>query len=134
VFVLTSSGTCSASESVINGLSPFVEVVRIGGTTCGKPYGFSGKDNCGTSYFPIEFQGTNAAGFGDYADGFAPSCTVSDDLAHELGDPNEAMLAAALAYQATGSCPAGRQLAPDPWAQPAQLYRSPVRENRILTE
>src|SRR5260370_5158070 len=35
VFVLTSSGTCSASESVINGLSPFVEVVRIGGTTCG---------------------------------------------------------------------------------------------------
>ena len=134
VFVLTSGGTCSASESVINGLSPFLDVVRIGGTTCGKPYGFTAKDNCGTSYFPIEFQGTNAAGFGDYADGFAPSCTASDDLAHELGDPNEAMLAAALAYQATGSCPAGRQLAPDPWAQPAQLYRSPVRENRILTE
>ena len=134
VLVLTYGGTCSASESVINGLSPFLDVVRIGGTTCGKPYGFTAKDNCGTSYFPIEFQGTNAAGFGDYADGFAPNCTVSDDLAHELGDPNEAMLAAALAYQATGSCPAGHQLAPDPWAQPAQLYRSPARENRILTE
>jgi hypothetical protein len=26
---------------------------RVGGTTCGKPYGFAAEDNCGISYFPI---------------------------------------------------------------------------------
>ena len=119
IYVLTDSGTCSASESVINGLAPFVEVVLIGHTTCGKPYGFLGKDNCGTAYFPIEFQGTNAAGFGDYADGFAP---------------NETMLAAALVYQATGSCPAAGQVTSALPISSAQLFRSPVRENRILKE
>jgi hypothetical protein len=133
VFVLTESGTCSASESVINGLAPFLEVVQVGGKTCGKPYGFTGRDNCGTAYFPIEFQGTNAAGFGDYADGFVPTCLALDDLMHERGDPNEAMLAAALAYQATGSCPPSHLIATDPSAQP-QLVRSPVRENRFHTE
>lgn len=133
LFVLTDSGTCSASESVINSLSPFLEVVRIGGTTCGKPYGFTGKDNCGVSYFPIEFQGTNSAGFGDYADGFMPSCTARDDLGHELGDTREAMLAAALNYQATGSCPGGHAIAAYP-SESAQLLRPPVRENRIVTE
>ena len=40
VFVLTGNRTCSASESIINGLSPFVEVIQIGEQTCGKPYGF----------------------------------------------------------------------------------------------
>lgn len=49
-----------ASEAVINSLSPFVEVIRIGGTTCGKPYGFEQANNCGTAYFAIQFQGKNA--------------------------------------------------------------------------
>ena len=41
VFVLTGAGTCSASESIINSLRGIdVQVVQIGGTTCGKPYGF----------------------------------------------------------------------------------------------
>ena len=104
VYVLAQSGTCSASESVINGLRGVgVDVVLIGGKTCGKPYGFTAKDNCGISYFPIEFAGVNAQGFGDYADGFEPSssgtagtrfvkgCVVSDDTLHALGDASEAM-------------------------------------------
>ena len=37
IFVLTTSATCSASEEVINGLKPFMEVITIGATTCGKP-------------------------------------------------------------------------------------------------
>ena len=106
VFVLTSSNTCSASESVINSLSPFMQVVRIGNTTCGKPYGFSYKDNCGTSYAAMQFKGVNASGFGDYADGFAPTCPVADDLAHQRGDPAELMLAGAMTYVRTGACPA----------------------------
>ncbi len=58
VFVLTSSASCSASESVINALEGIdVQVIRIGRTTCGKPYRYTPEDNCGISYFPIEFKG-----------------------------------------------------------------------------
>ena len=67
VFVLTGPDTCSASESIINSLRGIgVEVVQIGSTTCGKPYGFYPQDNCGTTYFSIEFRGVNAMNFGDY--------------------------------------------------------------------
>ena len=105
VTVLTTGGTCSASESIINGLrGADVEVNQIGGTTCGKPYGFYPTPNCGTTYFAIQFKGVNAKGFGDYADGLAPTCSVPDDYQHALGDTGEAMLAAALQYRASGSC------------------------------
>ena len=50
-----------------------VEVIQIGSTTCGKPYGFYPTDNCGTTYFTIQFKGVNDAGFGDYSDGFSPA-------------------------------------------------------------
>lgn len=119
VFVLTGSGTCSASEAIINGLRGIdVEVIQIGGTTCGKPYGFYAMENCGTTYFTIQFKGVNAKGYGDYSDGFSPSnlatvegepvpgCAVSDDFDNFLGDANEALLNAALAYRlAPGTCP-----------------------------
>lgn len=118
VFVLTTPATCSASESVVNGLRGIdVEVVLIGGTTCGKPFGFYPDDNCGQTYFTIQFQGVNNKGFGDYPDGFSPSnsasvaavkvpgCAVADDLTRELGDPGEAMFAAALGYRSNGVCP-----------------------------
>ena len=115
VFVLVSGSTCSASEAIVNGLRGVdVEVRLIGTTTCGKPYGFFGQDNCGITYFPIEFQGVNAKSFGDYADGFVPSgssnagnnvtgCAANDDLDHALGDPAEGQLAQALFNRANGS-------------------------------
>ncbi len=106
VTVLSTAGTCSASESVINGLrGADVEVIQIGGTTCGKPYGFTPVPNCGTTYFSIEFKGVNNKGFGDFTDGFAPTCQVSDDLTRPVGDQNEGLLAAALTYRATQACP-----------------------------
>jgi carboxyl-terminal processing protease len=119
VFVLTGGTTCSASESMINGLRGIdIEVIQIGNPTCGKPYGFYPEDNCGTSYFSIQFRVVNEKGFGDYADGFSPDpgsvvggaatngCLVSDDFDHQLGNPSEARLAAALQYRASGTCPA----------------------------
>ena len=58
VYVITTGSTCSASEAVINSLRGIdVEVVQIGSPTCGKPYGFYPTDNCGTTYFTIQFQG-----------------------------------------------------------------------------
>jgi C-terminal processing protease CtpA/Prc len=130
VTVLTTAGTCSASEAVINGLRGVdVEVDIIGGQTCGKPYGFIPVDNCGTTYFSIEFQGVNAKGFGDYADGFAPTCTVADDLGHALGDPAESVLAAALSYRATNACPASSTARAS--AVQMHLVRPPIKEISI---
>lgn len=117
VFVLTGGSTCSASESIVNSLRGIgMEVVQIGNTTCGKPYGFYGLDNCGTTYFTIQFKGVNADGYGDYTDGFfpdgntgteadLPGCRVGDDFTHPLGNPDEARLAAAIHYIETGNCP-----------------------------
>jgi C-terminal processing protease CtpA/Prc len=125
VFVLTGSNTCSASESIINSLQGIgVDVIQIGSTTCGKPYGFYPQDNCGTTYFSVEFKGENDKGFGDYSDGFSPAntatspgavvtgCSVGDDYAHALGDPQERRYAAALAYRQTTMCPVPSGLAP----------------------
>jgi hypothetical protein len=138
VFVLAGPVTCSASESIINGLRGIdVEVVQIGGTTCGKPYGFYPFDNCGTTYFSIQFEGVNDKGFGDYADGFSsgagggvvvPGCPVADDFHHDLGDPEEARLAAALAWRAApGTCPASAK----PTVDAGTMVKPPWRSNRL---
>lgn len=118
VFILSTDNTCSASEAVINGLRGVdVEVVLIGSRTCGKPFGFYGTDNCGETYFTIQFKGVNNKGFGDYTDGFTPNnavspvgekisgCVADDDFSDQLGDESENMLSTALAYRANGQCP-----------------------------
>jgi hypothetical protein len=146
VFVLTSAGTCSASEAIINGLRGVgVNVIEVGTTTCGKPYGFYPQDNCGTTYFSIQFQGNNYAGFGSYGDGFTPAnaitvngypipgCSVADDFAHALGDPVEAEFAAALGYRATGTCPAPSGFAP-PRLHAGRIIRPEPLMNRILRQ
>ncbi len=151
VFVLTGPSTCSASESIMNSLRGVdVEVIQIGSTTCGKPYGFYPTDNCGITYFSIQFKGVNAKDFGDYADGFSPQntistagvlvpgCSVADDFSHALGDQDEGRVAAALDYRDSLTCPvppsgiALQTLDGAPFVTDAQLYKSPWHENRIL--
>ena len=154
VYILSSGDTCSASEALINGLTGVdFEVVLIGGTTCGKPYGFYATDNCGLTYFTIQFVGVNEKNFGDYTDGFTPGaasagatingCAVADDFSDTLGNDNEAMLSAALTHIETGSCPAvqksafglnakSAEIARDP---ATSLYNSPrVRNRRLLKQ
>lgn len=111
VFILTTSDTCSASEAIINGLRGIdVEVILIGDTTCGKPYGFVPEDNCGTTYFTIQFRAVNDKGFGSYADGFQPTCQARDDIRYPLGDPRETILGTALYYLDLGQCPTSQQV------------------------
>lgn len=106
VTLLVTHGTASASESVINSLRGIdVTVDLIGAKTRGKPYGFFPQDNCGYTYFAVQFKGVNNKGFGDYADGFAPTCAISDDFNHARGDVAEGLLMAALSYRLTGVCP-----------------------------
>jgi carboxyl-terminal processing protease len=151
VYVITTSATCSASEAIINSLRGVgVKVVQVGSTTCGKPYGFYPQDNCSTTYFTIQFEGVNNAGFGGYADGFIPAgtgssannlpgCAASDDFTKQLGDPTEANLAAALQYRANGTCPApiaSTATGTSKWLArltgKSIMIRSPARENRII--
>lgn len=107
VYVLSTGNTCSASEAVVNGLrGAGVQVELIGQTTCGKPYGFLERKNCGLGINAIEFVLTNHLGQGHYTQGFAPTCAVADDLQHALGDAQEGMLAAALRHMSGGTCPA----------------------------
>ena len=149
VFVLTTRGTASASEETINALRGVgVEVIQIGTTTRGKPYGFSARDNCGVSYFTVQFKGLNDAGFGDYSDGFIPGgtgttpanlpgCVVADDLDHPLGDSAEALVSAALRYINTGSCATNRAAPSAARAKAIEagegtLLRDPIREIMLL--
>ena len=155
VYILTGPSTCSASESIINGLRGIdVEVIQIGGTTCGKPYGFYPFDNCGTTYFSIQFRGVNNKDFGDYSDGFSPEnvaqtegepvpgCLVSDDFTRALGDPREGRLNAALQYREDGSCPSvvGARLKPvrPGWQRLNQANGEVIKpeflKNRILRQ
>jgi C-terminal processing protease CtpA/Prc len=152
VFVLTGDGTCSASEAIINGLRGVgIEVIQVGSTTCGKPYGFYPTDNCGTTYFTIQFKGSNAQGFGDYSDGFSPAntagaagvslpgCSVADDFTKLLGDPTEGRLAVALAYRDTGTCPVASGLSvgdPEPFEDFVEpvVPKSPWHSNRIYRQ
>jgi hypothetical protein len=129
-----------------------VEVIQIGSTTCGKPYGFYATDNCGTTYFTIQFRGVNAKNFGEYTDGFSPQnassdpdatlpgCSIADDFEHQLGNPLESRFQTALAYRDTPTCPAASGIANPGFSKVAAplsatdgiLPRSPWRENRIL--
>jgi hypothetical protein len=130
VTVLTTPGTCSASEAVINGLrGADIQVDIIGSQTCGKPYGFTPVPNCGTTYFAVEFQGVNDKGFGDYADGMAATCQVADDLSRDIGDPAEGLLAAALSYRQTGACPPASRAR----MIPMEIVRPPVKEIAVRT-
>ena len=104
VYFLTTEATCSASEAVINGLKPYVAVKVIGSTTCGKPVGMVGGEFCDKYIVPIEFEILNSQKEGRYFDGINPNCYVKDDLNHNLGDENEAMLKEAIAQINGYSC------------------------------
>lgn len=126
LFVIGSGGTASASELIINGLRPFMPVVLIGATTYGKPYGFIPHDYCGTTYQAVQFESLNALGVGGFTSGFTPDCAVADDLDHQLGDPQEARIATALTYIATGTCgPAAKRQILEQGAGGGTLGESP---------
>ncbi len=147
VFILSSGSTCSASESLINAMRGIdVEVVLIGSTTCGKPYGFYSTDNCGVTYSTIQFRGENDKNFGDYTDGFSPNnatgdvgeriqgCQVTEDIQHPLGDVQEVMLKAALDYRTTSTCPAVPVGRPVPRNAVGDLNNDPRLIERQLRE
>jgi C-terminal processing protease CtpA/Prc len=104
--VITTGGSASASELVVNGLRPFMNVTVVGSATFGKPVGQYGFEFCEKVLFPVSFTGVNARGEADFFDGIPADCAAPDDLDHALGDPREASLAEALFYLRRGRCSA----------------------------
>lgn len=103
--VITTEGTASASEVIINGLSPFIDVIVIGDDTHGKPVGMNvfAREGLDYAFAPVSFKITNAEGLGDYYDGIPADAYVNDDLAHDFSDPEELCLKQALYYIQNGT-------------------------------
>ncbi|CDF78811.1 carboxyl-terminal protease [Formosa agariphila KMM 3901] len=110
VYVITTGSTASASELIINGLTPYINVVQVGGVTVGKyqasrtvydsPTYSKSEVNPTHTYAmqPLIFKSLNADGYTDYFNGLTPDIQISEDYGNlgVLGDVNEPLLAAAL--------------------------------------
>ncbi len=104
IVVITTRSTASASEAVINGLKPFVDVITLGDTTHGKPTGMNMWD-IGDKYImaPVTFKMVNANNVGDYFGGFPPAKILPDDITHDFSDRQEACLKEAIYYLQNGN-------------------------------
>ena len=100
LIVLTTKNTASASESLIIGLRPYMDVITIGTTSCGKDVGsYTIADNRYKYQLqPITFRYYNALNDSTPTTGIKPNIEVADDLNHERGDVNEALLKTAIDY------------------------------------
>lgn len=113
VYILTTRTSASASELVINGLDPHIEVVQIGTTTRGKYqasitlYDSPDFNRQGANPYhtyalqPLVYKSANKDGVTDYYNGLSPYLQnrIAEDFGNlgVLGDINEPLLAAALA-------------------------------------
>ena len=143
VVFITDILTIFPSELVIAALQPHENVATVGVRTFGKPVGQYGlrfcladpndMDSRQAELWPVTFASVNSEGFRDYYHGIqvTEGCNVDDDLSRQLGDPEEARIAAALRYLDTGSCGA-----PESFLAPAQdgiikdLPRDPLKRLR----
>ena len=105
------SGTASASELVTNAFIPYLDtdMALVGTNTFGKPVGQFAFDReaCDDRLRAVTFKTENADGDGEYFTGLASvvpvTCRADDDIFTQLGDPNEASVAQALAFLRGGA-------------------------------
>lgn len=130
LMVIATQSTASASEGIINGLEPFIDVVVVGDRTFGKPVGQNGFEFCGNILRPVTFRAVNANGDTDYFNGLPPDCNAEDDLTHQLGDVNEASLAEAINVINTGACTVANAKLMRLFAQKAEItVQQPTQAN-----
>lgn len=122
VYILTGTRTASASELLINGLRPYMDVFLIGSTTVGKNVGsisiFNEDDTRNTwGMQPIVTKSLNSLEESDYSNGFEPQIALPDNnlIVYPLGDERELLLSRAL-QEITGGDP-GRVRAAKTWSR-----------------
>lgn len=110
LFVITSDDTASASEMIISGLSPFMQIVKVGTTTYGKNVGsytvydspdFSQQNanpNHTMAMQPITFKVFNKLDESEYTLGFDPDYELIEYVSDmkPFGDLEEPLLSTAL--------------------------------------
>ncbi len=128
VYILTGSNTASASELIINGLKPYMDVELIGDKTVGKNVGsvaIEDERNSLNHYglLPIAFQVYNSDGNSEYSEGFFPDIVI-DDYAlpmKALGDMEENLLSVAIS-RITGDSP-----------QPSRISGGKIERRKIMS-
>ncbi|MCD4768985.1 MAG: hypothetical protein K8R35_02315 [Bacteroidales bacterium] len=108
LYVITTTGTASASELVINGLDPYINVTLVGENTTGKYVGSitvydwdsNGDVNPDHTWAmqPIILKIANSLNVSDYVSGLLPDVEAEEDIANLLpfGDPEETLLKATI--------------------------------------
>ena len=105
LFVISSAETASASELLINGLSPYIDVILVGDDTTGKNVGsysiYDWIDDEGNvnprhtwAMQPITLKIANSEGFADFENGLQADHSLQEDLANMgvLGEIDEPLL------------------------------------------
>ena len=114
IYIIVSDNTALASELLINGLRPYMNVQVVGINTYGKYVGSislkdedeNGKVNPNHTWAmqPIIVKYANSLGVSDYVNGLTPNIVSEEDIASILpfGDPNEKLLKAVLTHMQGG--------------------------------
>ncbi|MGS2738507.1 S41 family peptidase [Sinomicrobium sp. M5D2P17] len=156
VHILALESSASASELVINGLAPYINVIHIGSQTTGKnEFSVTLVDDPGYSYLynesrknrinpnnswgmqPLVGRSENADGFSDYTEGLIPDITLEEDLENMgvLGNTEEPLLARAI-QDITGI--SSRQAKTDQPGMPIDIMTdskrfTPMKDNMYIT-
>ena len=139
VYFLTTRGTASASESLMAGLYPYMNVVQIGTTTYGKCYASVTIDDWeeprrhNWAMQPIVIKYSNADGFTDFQNGIAPDFEVDDYLptAKPFGSLEDPLLAKAL-EEITGVSPlVKKSVGPEVHFNSIAQPRKPLQEWKV---
>jgi C-terminal processing protease CtpA/Prc len=110
IVFITSRGSASASELVINSLNPYMDLILIGDNTFGKPVGSFPLSRYNRTLVennvelvPITFATANSQGKAEYFDGFPADFSVGDSPQFNWGDSRDLRLGAALQYIQNGT-------------------------------
>lgn len=100
LFVLTSENSASSSEALIIGLRPYMRVITIGKTTCGKDVGSYTIANNHYKYQlqPITFRYYNALGDSTPVTGIIPDIPIFENSHFQKGDIRDPYLQAVFNY------------------------------------
>ncbi len=110
---ITSEGTASASEMIINSMQPYLPdtaLAIVGENTFGKPVGQIALDRaaCDDRLRVVALRVENADRQGDYYTGLASTvpntCRAFDDIRYQLGDRRDNMLSVALDFVGGRGC------------------------------
>ncbi len=144
VYLIVSDFTASASELIINGLKPYMEVILVGETTVGKNVGSYSiyeddpvkqkKNSWGMQ--PIVLKYENSLGFSDYVNGFTPDIKLHelDDnfVLKPLGETDELLLSTTIKYIFGETSAKRKSATPTYEIVGSSADRNPARQNMYI--